>query len=258
MLKINLLPKTINEIQQKRNLLFLMLGLLVAVVAGGLTYWYILSNQVTAKEQEAAEVEAWEARVKAIIAEKDEVVASIAPIQKKVDFINKVLEYNLKFPELYEEVAKWTYEKVQYDSMSSDGTNLNMTGRVKNLDDLGRYILNMYRATDLFTEVQVSGVPGYPIRQQQAIGEMMPEGPEMTGQGGSLAGLGAIAMGVVRRPAPDEITFTVACKLKNAFSAPSFEDTGATPPADQGAGMVDEMAAPPPPGGAGQAEGNIE
>lgn len=153
MIKINLLPRTINEKAIIRNTALAFVVLLIAIVVGGLTYAGNLSKQVAQKEAEAQAVEAWEKRVEGIKKQAQDQLASIKPIKDKLDFINGVLKFNQEYPKLYADVAKWTYANVMYTGLVCDGTQVVITARTKNLDNLGRYLLNMYRATDLFTEL---------------------------------------------------------------------------------------------------------
>ena len=251
MMKINLLPRSINERKIVKNTAILFGVLVVVVVAIGVLYTQMfLVPQVQNMQAEAQRVEAIEIEVVGIEKQRDEWKAKIPPIKQKLDFINGVLDYNLKYPRLYEEVAKWTYEKVSYLGMACDGSQVVIAARTKTLDDLGRYLLNMYRATDLFTEVTISGVPGYPLGGNSSGGgmqaQMMPPGMPMPGgEGGpeaNLSGIGAIASGVSNGPAARYIMFGVNCKLKTPITAPAFG--GATAGAAGAPG-----GAPPSPAG---------
>lgn len=227
MIKINLLPRTINEKKVVKNTAVLF-GVLVVVVAMiGILYTQLfLVPQVQAEEQLATQTEALEQEVlgieKQVADWKDN---KIPPVQKKLTFIKDVLDYNLKYPKLYEEIAKWTYEKVAYMGMGCNGTEVTMAARTKTLDDLGRFLLNMYRATDLFTEVTISGVPGYPMASGDASGGGFDLQAMSSGGGGpeaNLSGIGAISAGVQNGPAAGYLGFTVKCKLKTPITAPTF------------------------------------
>jgi Tfp pilus assembly protein PilN len=258
MIKINLLPKSIYERMVVRNMAILFGVLVVAVIVIAIVYTRLfLVPMVQAKEQDAAAAEDLERQVVAIEKERDEWKAKLPPIQQKLDFIKNVLDYNKKYPKLFEDVAKWTYEKVAYTAMSSDGAQITMTARASSLDDIGRFLLNMYRATDLFTEVTISGVPGYPIGSTEAGGAQVQNiGLGPYGGGGpeaNLAGIGAIAYGVRQGPQPRYIGFTVTCKLRTPIVPPAFAGTAATTGAagQPGAPMPMPQAMPPP--GAGPA-----
>ncbi len=261
MIKINLLPKIVNEKRAVRLTAMALAVLLAAVLAIGLSYSMKLRGDVAAMEQQASIAEENQRRVEAIQKQASDLKSSITPIKEKLDFINDVLDYNTKFPALYEQVAKWTYDKVCYDTMQSDGTIVQMTARVKSLDDLGRYLLNMYKASDLFTSVDISGVPGYGVAASNgpggapggfAGGAPAYQGGQIGTSMSNLAGINAIDTSVGRSSSgQDWIPFTVVCKLKTPIVAPSFKGGGGA----TGAGGPEVPAAPmgapgmPGPGG---------
>jgi Tfp pilus assembly protein PilN len=233
MIKINLLPRTINEKKVVKNTA-IMFGALVVVVAliGVLYAQLFLVPQVQAEEQLATQTETLEAEVNKIETDTKGVRDKIPPLQNKLTFIKNVLDYNLKYPKLYEDIAKWTYEKVAYMGMGCDGAEVTMAARTKSLDDLGRFLLNMYRATDLFTEVTISGVPGYPMAGNTGGGSPGMQGMQGAGGGGpqaNLSGIDAISAGVQNAPPDGYIGFMVKCKLKTPITAPAFAGAQAAP-----------------------------
>jgi Tfp pilus assembly protein PilN len=257
MIKINLLPKSIYEKKIVKNTAVLFGVLVVAILAIGVLYTQmVLVPQVQQEEDLATQTEALEKEVIAIEGERDEWLAKIPPVKNKLTFINNVLEYNKKYPKLYEDISKWTYEKICYTGLACDGTQVSMSARARSLDDLGRYLLNMYRATDLFTEVTISGVPGYPAGANSfgGGGISMPQGSPGSGPQASLAGMPAIAESVMSGPMARYISFTVNCKLKTPITAPTFSGGAAAAGGDpNAAGGAAPVAAPagPAPGDAG-------
>jgi len=251
MIKINLLPRIIDQKRILRNTALFFAFLLSAVIAGGMAYGFKLRGDVQKMEELATVTEQWETKVKGIQQQAQQMRDGIKPIKQKLDFINQVLEYNGKYPALYEEIAKWTYEKVTLYSLACDGKEVKMQARAKSLDDLGRYLLNMYRATNLFTEVTISSVPSYKSLRVGSFsvntqgGFSMPSG--MFGQGGdaggsmaNLAGLGAVETGVARTPINPlsglGIAFEVTCKLKTPIEEPKFAGTSTDETGAGGAG----------------------
>jgi Tfp pilus assembly protein PilN len=248
MIKINLLPASINERRIVKNTAILFGVLVVAVVAVGMLYTYLfLIPKVQAEEELAVRTEALEQEVLGIEKQRDEWKAKIPPIRQKLDFINNVLDYNQRFPKLYEDVARWTYEKIAYTDMTSDGIQVSMSARARSLDDVGRFLLNMYQATDLFTEVVISGVPGYPMDSGGAsqVQNFGPGGWAGGGPQANLAGIEAISTGVQQGPQTRYIGFTVNCRLRTPIVAPVFGAGAAT------AGVPGTPGMPPPGGGPG-------
>lgn len=255
MIKINLLPRTINERRAVKNTAILFGALVVAVVLIGVLYTQLfLIPQVQAEELLATQTEALEKEVVKIEADtKDVRESKIPPIQQKLDFIKGVLDYNLKYPKLYQDIAKWTYEKVGYAALTCDGTQVTMAAHARSLDDLGRFLLNMYRATDLFTEVTISGVPGYSTGAGNS-GNSGFQAPGISGGGGpqaNLAGIEAIASGVQNSPAVRGIGFGVSCKLKTPIVAPAFAGAQAAGAAGTSASQVIAPGLSEPPPGPG-------
>lgn len=252
MIKINLLPKSINEKKIVRNIAILFGVIVVAIIAVGILYTNMcMVPKVQQMESDATHAEELERQVNSIESERDGWKAKIPPIQQKVDFIKNVLEYNQQFPKLYEDIAKWTYEKISYTSMSSTGQDVTMTAQARSLDDLGRFLLNIYRATDLFTEVAISGVPGYPVESNSDSGQ--DAGNSSWGGGGpegNTQGIGAIATGVQQGPKARYINFSVTCKLRTPITAPSFGGVGAPATGMPGDPAAMTPAAPPPAAGA--------
>lgn len=240
MMKINLLPRTINERKIVRNTAILFGVLVIAIVAMGIAYTQMFLVPEVQKEQDlATQTEQLKSEVEGIEKEASDWQGKISPIKTKLDFINSVLAYNLKYPKLYEDLAKWTYERISYTGLTCDGTQISMGARAKSLDDLGRFLLNMYQATDLFTSVTITGVPGYPIGEAQQGGgpAAMPDLslPGGSGLGANLAGMGAISAGVQKGPSARYIDFTVNCKLKTPIVAPTFSAGGAAAGGQPGA-----------------------
>lgn len=235
MIKINLLPKTINEKAAIRNTAIIFGVIFIAIIVAG----FVVKSKLAATTQEVqAQTDAAkiiEARVKDLQAKASDEKNSIQPIDQKLKFITDVLKYNQEYPKLYAEVAKWTYDKVSYSSLSCDGTQVIMNARVKSLDDLGRFLLNMYRATDLFTSVTISAIPGYgasnsngsPAAGGASAPSFEPAG-QMPGSMAPLAGLNAISSSMEKSEKKSGIAFTVTCKLKTPIVAPALGGGGAS------------------------------
>jgi len=248
MIKINLLPKTINEKAIIRNTAIIFGVLLVVIIATGVTFKSELVARTQKLQAQADQARAIETEVKNLQSQAQTTLSAIKPIEQKLDFIKAVMKYNQEYPKLYAQVAKWTYDKVNYLSMSCDGSTVTMNASVKSLDDLGRFLLNMYRATDLFTEVTISAVPGYGsgVGGAPAGSPTTPAympGMQVPGSQAPLAGLSAISDSMTNKLTSNDIAFTVTCKLKTPIVAPAFAGAGGT----AAPGAPGAAAAPPPP-----------
>lgn len=194
MLKINLLPPYIFEKRKIRRTAILF-GVLVGCVAAGMFGWY---SMLAARERDLnSEVLMWEQKAAEVKSLEDQAAAEEAkspPIKSKVDFIEKVMAYNLEYPKLYEELAKYTYSRILYRSVEPSPNQLKIAAHAGSVGDCGRYVLNMYRASHIFTSVRIDGVPGWSGR------------------------------------IPNGFDFNVTCNLKTVVNPPTF-GTGTPNPA---------------------------
>ncbi len=250
-IRINLLPKTWNEKAALRNLAIMMGALVLIVALAGFGYNMMLSNDIEKMADLAGRYEQWQSRVQQIQSQTGQFRSMTQPIQAKIDFFDAVEKYNKEYPQLYREVARWTYDKVAYSNLSCDGSSVSMNANCKRLEDVGRYLLNMYRATHLFSEISISNIPGYPTAQEKT-GEQVPGtsdigGEQIGGSQASLAGIEAIQTGVEKKGLePEGIQFSVNCKLRNPIAAPEFGQGGGNQP-----GSEFEAGPGGPPGGPG-------
>jgi len=161
-LKINLLPRYIFERRKVRQAAFLA-GLAFVVVLGGMLGWWFTLNKARADLQvRVQDMEARRDEVTALQKRVESEEARIPPIQQRLDFIDGLLAYTDKIPDLYEEVARYTYGRVLYRSIQPAADSLTIQAYSRSLGDCGRYLLNMYRASHIFSSVTITAVPGYP------------------------------------------------------------------------------------------------
>ena len=155
--KINLLPKSYYEKRAAKILSAFLLVVFVAVV-GGLFFYKIkfIDKEINELNQKIAYAQDIKQKVDALNAEVEQRKADVAYYTKRVDFMKSVLRFNKSIPKIFEDVAKWTYEKVQYQSLNTDGSSVTIRGRSRSLDDVGRYILNLYKAQSVFNSVTLS------------------------------------------------------------------------------------------------------
>lgn len=162
MLKINLLPPYIFERRKVRQTAFLF-GLIVVLAFGGMVGWIFMLSRKEADLK--ARFAVMDAAAKQVLALEDTIKAEeakIPPIKDRMDYFKAVTAYNEKFPAVYEELVKYTYERVLYRSITPSNSQLTIAAHAKSLGDCGRYLLNIYRARHLFSNVTISAVPGYP------------------------------------------------------------------------------------------------
>ena len=273
MIKINLLPPNIFEARAVKRLM-VVFGVIALVIIVACAAWTMkISSDTRAMAAQADDVQRLSEQAAGIRAQADGERARIAPMDQKRQFFEAVWDYNSKYPDLYEDLAKFTYAKVTYSQLTPSSGTLQLQAVAPTLSDAGRYLLNLYRATHIFSSVSISAVPGYPPQAGAGGGGlMMPSGaptPLAVPGGGSMplpmappvseggpatsyGGLAAISAGVSRAEAQRPgFSFTVTCALANPIFPPSFGGAAAQGQGMPGMPAMPGLAAPlPVPGGA--------
>jgi len=193
-LKINLLPSYIYEKRKVRQVMVLF-AILVLGVAGGMFGWISMLNKQKADlNMQVTDMEAKANEVKGIEAQAAAEEGKAPPMKNKVDFIEGIMAYNKEYPKLYEELARYTYSRILYKSIEPSGNNqLKITARARSVGDCGRYLMNMYRASHIFSAVTIDAVPVW---------------------SGSI---------------PDAFDFSVTCTLAKPITAPTYGGAPSTP-----------------------------
>lgn len=169
-MRINLLPAYVIE-QEKVRKFAALAGILVALV---ILVMLLMHRHYSAKYSDLqiklAEAEAGQRRVEQLRADAQRAKQETQLKLSKVQYIEAVLQYNEKVPALYEQLAKYTYKNIVYRSVTPSNTQITIEAYARNIGDAGRYLLNMYKATDLFSSVSISAVPGYPQAVTTVVG----------------------------------------------------------------------------------------
>ena len=206
--KINLLPKSYYEAKQAKQLIVLFAVIFAVVIAAGIFWQIQINKQVKELEEKISIAQGFKSQIDQIEGEIAQRQQEVAYYQVRVDAINGVLDFNKTIPAPFYEVAKWTYEKVQYTSLSIAGTNVSIRGRARSLNDIARYILNLYKATDTFNAGSISlAVDGMGSSNPTGMPGDMPgmggSGPMPGMPGGSQMSAAAIAGPALSGPTPD-------------------------------------------------------
>ena len=193
MLKINLLPSYIYERRKTRRAITLFAILLLAVGAGMFGWFSALTRVKQNLDLEVADMEQKADAVKALEAQAVAEEGKAPPMQQKINFIEGIMAYNTEYPKLYEELARYTYSRVLYRSIEPSSTSLKIAARTRSVGDCGRYLLNMYRASHVFSSVTIENVPAW---------------------SGSI---------------PSGFDFNVTCNLVKPITAPTYAGAPGTP-----------------------------
>ena len=181
MLRINLLPAYLEE-QKKRNVQYTLAVLTALLLIGGaLAYHFlVLQPSVDDMERQASEMDTRATEVETLKGQTDTLVASIQPLTDKVKFVKQTRWYNGLRPRIFEQVARYTYNQVEYNSMAVQGDSLSIKGRVKKLSDAANYYLAMSANPDV-KAVGWNGIYGWPNNKQQVSGPGQPPDPNARG-----------------------------------------------------------------------------
>ncbi|MFM7323166.1 MAG: PilN domain-containing protein [Armatimonadota bacterium] len=218
MLRINLLPAYIAE-QRKTRMAWVATGFGVAAVVGGLIGYEFayLQPKVSEMTQQAQKADSEASAVEKLEQDAKNELAKIQPIQAKVTFVKGVQYFNLLVPQIYRNVARYTYNKVEYSSMNASGDTLTINAMVQDLSDVGRFYLTLFANPDI-TALSIKGMPGWP-NATTASNPLPGEGNVNPDRGGFPLG--------------------VTAKLAQAVAPPAF----AGAPAAAGGGMGGMMGA---------------
>jgi hypothetical protein len=196
-MKLNLVPDYVR--QRKVNKQIIALLVVLFIVVNALMAFWMVSAQGTLRELQArkSELEAQAQQVDSLYNQANALIDSAAIALGKAEWVKRVQQHNLKYPELYSEVSRYTSPRVRYAGMQvAQGNQLQLSGFTKGIRELGLFLQTMYNCP-LFTAVSLTSaaLPGYPSGGSQAgmtapgfggFGGGAPAGPMV----GGLTGVG--------------------------------------------------------------------
>jgi hypothetical protein len=196
-MKLNLVPDYVR--QRKVNKQVIALLVVLFIVVNALMAFWMVSAQGTLRELRArkSELEAQAQQVDSLYNQANALIDSAAIALGKAEWVKRVQQHNLKYPELYSEVSRYTSPRVRYAGMQvAQGNQLQLSGFTKGIRELGLFLQTMYNCP-LFTAVSLTSaaLPGYPSGGGQAgmtapgfggFGGGAPAGPMV----GGLTGVG--------------------------------------------------------------------
>jgi Tfp pilus assembly protein PilN len=196
-MKLNLVPDYVRQRKVNKQILALLVVLFLMVNA--LMAFWMVSAQGTLRELQArkSELEVQAQQVDSLYSQANQLIDSAAIALGKAEWVKRVQEHNLKYPELYSEVSRYTSPRVRYSGMQlAQGNQLQLSGFTRGIRELGLFLQTMYNCP-LFTAVSLASaaLPGYPAGDAQAgmtapgfggFGGGAPAGPTI----GGLAGIG--------------------------------------------------------------------
>jgi hypothetical protein len=163
-MKLNLVPDYVR--QRKVNKQIIALLVVLFIVVNALMVFWMVSAQGTLRELQArkSELEAQAQQVDSLYNQANALIDSAAIALGKAEWVKRVQQHNLKYPELYSEVSRYTSPRVRYAGMQvAQGNQLQLSGFTKGIRELGLFLQTMYNCP-LFTAVSLTSaaLPGYP------------------------------------------------------------------------------------------------
>lgn len=189
-MKLNLVPDYVR--QRKVNKQIIALLVVLFIVVNALMAFWMMSTQGTLRELQArkSELEVQAQQVDSLYNQANALIDSAAIALGKAEWVKRVQQHNLRYPELYSEVSRYTSPRVRYAGMQVvQGNQLQLLGFTKGIRELGLFLQTMYNCP-LFTAVSLTSaaLPGYPSGGGQA---------GMTAPGfGGFGGGAPIALGI--------------------------------------------------------------
>jgi type IV pilus assembly protein PilN len=119
-------------------------GLVVALAAGGIGYWYwSLSQEAAAVEQEIADAQQQVARLRPIIAEVAQFEAQRQRLQQRVQLIGQLRKGQGVPVQMLDQVSRSVPEMLWLTAMDQQGSELTIQGRSTTLVALSDFVGNL-------------------------------------------------------------------------------------------------------------------
>lgn len=199
-MKLNLVPDYVRQRKVSKQVVALLVVLFV-VVNAAMMFWLVsVQAQLALLQQRKSELELQAQQVDTLYNQANQMIDSAALLLGKVEWVKRVQEHNLRYPELYSQVSQYTSPRVRYTQMQvAQGNQLQLAGFTRNIRELGLYLQTMYQCP-LFTAVSLTAasLPGYStVGTQQDVsfgfgttGGGAPPAPVAAGLTGAAAGGG--------------------------------------------------------------------
>jgi Tfp pilus assembly protein PilN len=197
-MKLNLVPDYVRQRKINKQIVALMVVLFV-VVNAAMVFWMLQTNSRLAELQdEKSMLEVQAQQVDSLVQQANGKISQAAITLAKSEFVKIVQRHNLRYPELYSEVARYTAPRVRYAQLQvAQGNQLQVTAFAKGPKEIGLYLQTMYQCP-LFSAVNLTTqTAGYATGGAAAgalpglgvgFGGGAPPGPTVGGLAGAVGG----------------------------------------------------------------------
>ena len=162
MLRINLLPSYVSQRRLTKRLVVAFAALFILCVLAPLAIYASMVHHLNDVSAQADSAEAGKKITDARKAQAAAAIASIKPIQDKLDFVTAVHAYNRQQVALYNTLADTSPKSsLIYTDASYSASTMSIKAYSPSVGVVGRYLQAMYQEPD-FQTVAVDKIPGYP------------------------------------------------------------------------------------------------
>ncbi len=137
-MKLNLVPDYVRQRKINKQIIALLVVLFI-IVNAAMVFWMVSAQgRLRALQDEKANLEAQAQQVDSLYNQANQLIDSAAIALGKTEWVKRVQEHNLKYPELYSQVSRYTSPRVRYASMQvAQGNQLQLSGFTKGIRELG-------------------------------------------------------------------------------------------------------------------------
>jgi hypothetical protein len=162
MLRINLLPSYVSQRRLTKRLAAAFVAIFVLCVLAPLAIYASMVHHLNDVAAQADSAEAGKKITDGRKAQATAAIASIKPIQDKLDFVTAVHAYNRQWVALYNTLADTSPKSsLIYTDASVSGSIMSIKAYSPSVEVVGRYLQAMFQEPD-FQTVTVDKIPGYP------------------------------------------------------------------------------------------------
>jgi len=162
MLRINLLPAYVSQRRLTKRLVAAFAALFLLCVFAPLAIYAAMVHHLNDISAQADSAEAGKRITDSRKAQAAAAIASIKPIQNKLDFVAAVHAYTRQWVALMDTLADTSPKNsLIYTDASVTGSAMTIKAYSPSVAEVGRYLQAMYQEPD-FQTVAVDKVPGYP------------------------------------------------------------------------------------------------
>ncbi len=208
-MKLNLVPDYVRQRKVNKQIIALLV-LLFLVVNAGMAFWMVSAQgQLRELQARKSELETQAQQVDSLVNQANSLIDSAVILLAKTEWVKRVQKHNLRYPEIYSELSRYTSPRVRYEQLQiAQGNQMQISAYTKGIREIGLYLQTMY-SCPLFSSVSLTTqMPGYVTGGTDAQMAGLPGlggfggGAPMTMTGPTASGLTSFGGGGAPTPPP--------------------------------------------------------